>query len=238
MNGVGACGQPGCPVPHPDWSLVRRLRTTVWPADTPLRRGHKRTHPDPTALVPSVGDTRFAPLPGVSHVYLATTACAALLESALHDAQPPAPRVRPAQLVLWNESAVALAQDVRLVDLRDAELERLAIPREALVSTQAAHYPCTRIWAHQLHGRTIGGHPTHGLLWHSRQHELHARALAGRPALHDLLQAIPAEVAVLWAPPAPAPPLRAAAGGLGPLDSGPGLDYLLDLSAVLDITVL
>ncbi len=27
--------QPGCPVPHPDWSLARRLRTTVWPTGMP-----------------------------------------------------------------------------------------------------------------------------------------------------------------------------------------------------------
>jgi hypothetical protein len=122
-----------------------------------------------------VGATRFAPLQAASHIYVATTSFAALLESALHDAAPPEPQLPQAVLALWAEASVALREDVRLIDLRDTELARLGIAREALVSTSAAHYGCTRAWANHLRGRVIGGQPTHGLLWHSRQAELHGR---------------------------------------------------------------
>ena len=86
---------------------------------------------------------------------------------------------------------------MRLIDLRDPRLDRLGIPRSSLPATSAAHYPCTRRWAQALHDRRVGGQPTHGLTWHSRQAELHARAMADRPALRELLDTHPAEVASL-----------------------------------------
>jgi hypothetical protein len=52
------------------------------PAGTVLHRGARQVHPHTTALVPGVGNTRFAPLEGVAHTYVATTAFAALLEAA------------------------------------------------------------------------------------------------------------------------------------------------------------
>lgn len=216
----------------------RRLRTAVWEAGTELHRGHKRTHPDPAALVPGTGDTRFAPLAGTAHVYLATTSFAVLLESALHDAAPPAPQVPAAVLSLWREARVALRHPIRLIDLRDAELERLGIERSALTATSAAHYPCTRAWAAKLHGRAMGGQRTHGLVWHSRQAELHAQAMANRPAVADLLDHHPAEVAVVWSPPAPEALLTAGIGGLGPLGTGTGRDYVADLTALLGIVTM
>jgi hypothetical protein len=91
------------------------------------------------------------------------------------------------------------------------------------------------VWANRLHDRHIGGHQTHGLVWHSRQLELHARAAEQRPALTELLDEHPAEVAVLWSPPAPAPLLEASDGGLGPLDSGEGRTYVDDVIALLQI---
>lgn len=209
-----------------------------WEAGAEAHRGHKRTHPDPSALVPGVGDTRFAPLAGSSHVYLATTSFAALLETAFHDAAPPAPQVPAAILSLWCEARVALAHAVRLIDLRDAELEGLGVERSALTATSAAHYPCTRAWAAKLQGRTIGGQRTHGLVWHSRQAELHTQAMASRPAVADLLDHHPAEVAVVWSPPAPAPLLADATGGLGPLDTGAGRAYVADLTALLGIVTM
>jgi hypothetical protein len=236
------CGRPDCPVPAR--APGRALRSLVWPAGTRLRRGHKRAHPDPADLVPGTGDTRFAPLvPAgadgpVRHVYVAETTFAALLESALHDAAPPAPRVRAATLGHWMESEVSLAADVRLIDLRDHELARLGIAREQLVATDAVHYRCTRAWARRLHGRAVGGRPTHGLVWQSRQTELHARALDDRPALRDLVALHPADVAVLWAPPAPGAVLVEHPGGLGPLDTGPGYEYVTNLTAELGIVVM
>ena len=88
---VGRCGDPDCPIPEPTPQVLRRLTTVVVPAGRVLRRGHTVDHADPATLVPGHGDTRFAPLDGVTHAYLATTSFAALLESALHEAAPPAP---------------------------------------------------------------------------------------------------------------------------------------------------
>jgi hypothetical protein len=233
------CGRDDCPVPA---TRPPGLRTVVLPAGTHLRRGHPRTHPDPTELVPGRGDTRFAPLVDdagdrVSHVYLAQTTFAALLESVLHDAAPPSPRVRRATLERWAEAGVVLTCDVRLLDLRDTELERHGIAREQLVSTDAIHYRCTRAWAGPLRGRSVGGHQTHGLIWQSRQRELHAAALDARPALRDLVSLHPADVAVLWSPPAP-DTLLDRGEGLGPLHTGAGLRYLLDLTSELGILVM
>lgn len=171
-------------------------------------------------------------------MYVAETSFAALLESALHDATPPAPRVRSATLAHWVESQVELTADVRLIDLRDVELDRLGIGRHQLVATGAVHYPCTRAWARRLHGRAIGGQPTHGLVWQSRQAELHARALDHRPALRDLVSMHPVDVAVLWSPPAPAGLLAPGPDGLGPLDVGAGRAYVADLAAELGITLM
>ena len=103
------------------------------------------------------------------------------------------------------------------------------------MTTSAAHYPCTRVWARALRGRRVGGHDTHGLVWHSRQAELHARAMQHRPALQELIDEHPAEVAVLWLPPAVASPLRATGEGMGPLDRGEGERYVTDLVALLGI---
>ncbi len=214
-----ARGLPG-PLPHPD--LLHQLRATTLAAGTVLHRGVTGAHPDPAGLVPATGDTRFAPLAGVEHADVATTRFAAFLEAAFHEAAPPSPRIYQAQLARWVERAVTLTHSVHLVDLRDVELARIGIERSQLVTTTAAHYPCTRAWAQALRGRTHDGHVVCGARWDSRQRELHARALGHRPALADLVDGHPAEVAVLWSPPSPTPVLAAAEGGLGALDRGPG----------------
>jgi len=56
-----------------------------------------------------------------------------------------------------------------------------------------------------------------------------------RPALQELIDEHPAEVAVLWLPPAVASPLRATGEGMGPLDRGEGERYVTDLVALLGI---
>ena len=55
-----------------------------------------------------------------------------------------------------------LTQNVRLVDLRDGGLFRLAIARAALVATSPQHYPCTRIWADACQRLTVGGQSVDG----------------------------------------------------------------------------
>jgi hypothetical protein len=216
----------------------RTLRTVVWPPGTRLRRGHKVEHP-PDALVPGQGDTRFAPHDDTSHVYVAATTFAALLESALHDAGTETPpRIHRAQLALWAEAEVALREEVRLIDLRDEALDRVGLDREALVTTSPTHYACTRRWAAPLVGHHVGGRPVHGLLWHSRQAELRARAIAHRPALHEVIAQHPTEVAALWSPPAPDPLLRDTGDGRGPLAVGEGAAYVADMASFLEIPVL
>lgn len=126
-----------------------------------------------------------------------------------------------------GDAAAAWSQDL-------APRQRAGVDRSALVATSAAHYPCTRVWARALHERRVG-YDTHGLVWHSRQAELHAPAMEHRPALHELIDSHPAEVAVLWSPPAPARLLGATSEGLGPLDRGEGERYVTDLIALLGI---
>jgi hypothetical protein len=83
----------------------------------------------------------------------------------------------------------------RLIDLRDPALTDLGLERLQLVSTTAAHYPCTRQWAKALHSRKIGSVKPAGLLWNSRVAEL---AKVGSPLLADLLPGAPEEVVVLF----------------------------------------
>jgi hypothetical protein len=237
VSSVADCGLAHCPVPHPDEVDLRSLRTAVWDAGTLRHRGHKTNHPDPAALVPGVGATRFAPLPGVEHVYLAGKRLPALLESAFHDVVPGWARLPVAVLAQWRESQVRLEVPVRLIDLRDDELDRLGLGRNQLVATTPTHYACTRAWAQHLHNRRVGGQQTHGLVWHSRQLELQTHAMTDRPAVRELLEAHPAEVAVVWSPPADQPLLQPTGIGLGPLDQGDGERYITDLAALLDIVV-
>lgn len=237
MSPVGLCGLGHCPVPEPDPRILRGLRTEILTAGTVLHRGVKQAHPDTAGLVPGRGDTRFAPLDGVSHAYVATTAFAALLESAFHEAAPPDRRIYQAQVDAWLEGCVELTAALRFVSLRDDDLARLGLDRAQLVATDAVHYPCTRAWARAMHGRSIGGQPTYGLLWESRQAELHAAALADRPALAELVTELPATVAVIWSPPAATDVLAPTAGGLGPLNGPDAAEYVDDLIATLGIVV-
>lgn len=156
------CGRPDCPVPLRPPS--RGLRSVVWEASTRLRRGYKRSYVDPAELVPGRGDTRFAPLNDTAPAYVAATTLATLLESAFHNAAPPNPQIPQAVVQLWAEAEVELTRSIRLIDLRDREVERLGVARSALVATSAAHYPCTRDLGSQLQGRSIGGQNTHGLV--------------------------------------------------------------------------
>ncbi len=200
------CGQPHCPVASPTPQLLRRVRTVVEPAGTRLVRGVRNRHP-PDELVPGVGDTRFAPLDDTSHTYLSASRTAALLESALHEATPPTPTLLIAELSRWDVVDVRLTERLRLADLRDLELARLGVGRDQLVTTSAAHYPCTRRWGNTLQGRTIGGEMLAGAVWHSRQADLHAAAQTGGLAA-DLLVHRTVEVMVLWSPPASRRPIE------------------------------
>lgn len=231
------CGDPaGCPVPAPDGFDLRRLSSVVLPERTPLRRGHKRRYagdqlfPASSELPGPAGMTRFAPVPGVAHAYVARREVAALLESVLHDAVPGVPRIRWPQLAHWSLSHVTLRRDTRLIDLRDRALGTLGLERDQLLATDPAHYPCTRAWADRLHGRHIGGRPTSGVIWHSRQAELHADQ-GVRPILADVLVGEQAEVAVLWSAGGRSPLVLEA--GPWDLDDGRGHELIRDVANLL-----
>lgn len=236
MTAPGCADPDGCPVPAPDDLDLRRLTSMVLPAGTPLRRGHKSRYPAhepaPAAhdLPEPTGMTRFAPVPGAPHAYVARREIAALLETALHDVVPDTPRIRWPQLVHWSLSHVTLRADTRLIDLRDPALGDLGLERRQLVATDPGHYPCTRAWTDLLHGRHVGGRPTHGLIWHSRQAEIHADQ-GIRPLLADVLVGEQAEVAILW-PTAGRVSLDRNAGPWE-LGHGRGLELVRDLANLL-----
>ena len=64
---------------------------------------------------------------------MATSKIGALLESALHEASAPFPRIQIPALHRYSESVVELRHDLRLFDLRDPQPGRLGIEREQLV---------------------------------------------------------------------------------------------------------
>ncbi len=236
MTSAGCADPAGCPVPGPDDVDLRRLTSVILPAGTSLRRGHKRHHPpdEPVparSVLPSpVRMSRFAPVVATAHVYVARREIAALLESALHDVVPGHPRVRWPQLGHWAISHVRLRREVRLIDLRDDALARLGLERHQLVATDPGHYPCTRAWADRLHGRHVGGQPTAGILWHSRQAEVHADQ-GVRPLLADVLAGEQSEVAVVWTDGARR--LLEVTGGPWPLAEGRGLEVVRDVANLL-----
>jgi hypothetical protein len=234
---VPGCAAPeGCPVPDPDEVDLRRLSSVVLRAGAPLRRGHKSRYgadepvPAATHLPPPVRMSRFAPVLGQSHAYVARREIAALLESAFHSLTPDLPRISWPHLSEWSLSHVRLRRDVRLIDLRDPVLAELGLARGQLVATDPGHYPCTRTWAARLHGRHIGGKATFGLLWHSRQAEVHVEQ-GVRPLMADVLVGEQAEVAVLW--PAAGQRLLTTDGGPWGLSTGHGLELVRDLANLL-----
>ncbi len=240
------CGDPTrCPVPDPvGHPNLNRLRTVAWGAGTVLHRGHRRTRAA-TALTPGLGDTRFAPLAGIAHAYVSSRLTVALLESVLHHLSGPDPTIYLAELTSWVASQVATRHRLRLIDLRDPALADLGLSREQLADTDPAHYPCTRQWADHLHGRRIGGHPTHGFVWHSRQADLHRRSQptteTGAPLtlVGDLLHHDAVEVAVIHAPEAPTDALSAVGTPVAMVDpSGRPARIIVELSALLGAPIL
>lgn len=230
------CGRADCPVAPLDKRRLGKIKATTLPAGTKVYRGVRSPH-SPTSMVPGVGDSRFAPLPDTSHVYVSRTATAALLESALHHLSGPQPTIWRVELERWSLGHTALATEARLADLRDPALTRLGIERTELVDTQPVHYACTREWAAELQHHMIDREPIDGILWNSRQADIHARANKFG-LLGDLLTHRQIEVAVLWSPHGPARPFKARGASIRPLVTEEGVDQLmLELSALLQVPI-
>ena len=106
-------------------------------------------------------------------IYLAEDKKSALLETVFHDVHHTSSRtVYEKDLVGQLLAYVVVPRRAILGDLRNAELGRLNIERNQVVSSSAEHYPCTRRLAAQAVSKTHGGQHIQGLIWHSRQAEL------------------------------------------------------------------
>lgn len=185
-----------------------------------------------TALVPGVGETRFAPLPATSHAYVGFTKTVALLESALHNAAGSSPVIFVSQLRDWTVHQLELTQDVRVADLRDDQLSRLALTRDQLVDTTARHYPCTRQWAAALQAPATGASGYAGAVWHSRQAQLFAQQDPDS-LMADVLRHVAAEVAVLWSPLGPTAPFTATGASISLVEHGQPTRFLQELAYLI-----
>jgi len=135
------------------------------------------------------GSARFSPLTSpdgspIGHLYLGSTAVAALLETAFHEVGPGRTNQidEGADLAGWHLRSVEVTRVLRLADLRDGALDGLAIRREQLVATSQAHYPCTREWAERMRS---SGRRVDGLIWQSRLVEVASERSPLMKAIED-----------------------------------------------------
>ncbi len=169
MTDSRPCGRADCPIVDPSSIDRRRLRTIVWPPGTERFRGSRTDHAGAPWVPEGLGDGRFSPLPGRPHAYVAEQRSAAILESVLHEASGPNPRIYAAQLARHSVTRLRFRRLVHLVDLRDPALADLGIEPTELTDALPLHYACTR----QVAERLIGSKGTHGFVWTSRQGRLH-----------------------------------------------------------------
>ena len=235
MTAPGCTFPAACPVPDVDTVDLRRLRLTHLTAGEGWFQVHDRAYPPPAFNTSGHGDTRFAPLAGAGHAYIARRQTVALLETVFHDVHELADRIIFTATALQGRqlSQVDIAVRLPLIDLRDPELTRLGIDR-GLVASSRAHYSCTRQWADTLIRRKPGGVQSAGWIWNSRVAEL---AQADTPVLNDLLEAPASEVAVLYDLHTPAGVLTTTAPLLHDLTSGNGWLLVADVAELLDAEI-
>lgn len=171
-----------CPVPAPSPAQIAGLRLTCLSPGTEFYRVYEvRFGYD--GFNPGAGDTRFAPVTSagmrIPTLYGGEDEAVALLESVFHDVHQ-----RSSDRIIYSSHLRARGLvhlrtpvEIFLVDLRDEALSTIGLTRDALLSTSAAHYTCTRQWAEALYAATFTEGPAAGLLWHSRQAELLAPAV-------------------------------------------------------------
>ena len=225
------CGRADCPIVEPGSIDRRSLRTHHLDAGTEWFRVARTVHQAQPFAPPGSGNGRFSPLDGRGHCYIAAQRSASLLESALHEASGPNPRIYAAALQAFSISRVRLRRPVRLVDLRDDALAKLGASRDQLTGAGGLHYPCTQAVAQHL----VGSKSSIGFVWTSRQGALHAErnpdGLASEVLRHDSL-----DVAVLYSPDG--------AGMVEMVDSSPLVTaagpsrFVLELANLLRIAIL
>lgn len=218
-----------CPVPDPNEVDLRGLRLAHLQAADRLHRVHEQAFAATTFNRSGGGTTRFGPLVGTGHVYLAASRTVALLETVFHDVHHQVPRIvyEATDLTGWQLTEIRLTAEVGLLDLRDPQLERFGIGRDQLVATTPAHYPCTRHWAQVLADRRPGGATPAGMLWNSRVAEL---ATADSVLLDDLLDGPNAQICVLYDTNLPTDLLQAAGPTFNDLSDGQGRLLVEDIA--------
>ena len=182
------CPDPiNCPVPSPGEFDLRRLRTRRMDSDTHFFSAYRLKHKD-QLFNPGRGDSCFAPLSDgtdgfVPTLYGAMTRTTALLESVFHDVHTTGRRqISRYRLAGWGLAELSRREPLQLVTSPSKDWStwgssaQMGMRRgERLVSTTAAHYPCTRQWSERVHARGhIGRTLPHGIGWHSRIAELAA----------------------------------------------------------------
>jgi len=166
-----------------------------WPAGSERFRAAQLRYAHTVFTPEGLGRGRFSPLAARSHTYVAEQRSAALLESVLHEANGPNPRIYRAQLTKHGLVRVRFSAEVVLLDLRDDALAALGIEPGALTDAPAIHYDCTR----QVAAHLAGAKASHGSVWTSRQGRMHAErnndGLASEVLQHQRL-----DVAVVYRP--------------------------------------
>ena len=203
MTAPGCPFPAGCPVPSPSEVDLRHLRTARLEPGQGYYTSSWATYWPALFNASGRGNSRFSPLTAdgavVPTLYGAQSQTAALLETVFHDVHAssgPRRLITHGNLTGRNLVDFELLDTLVLWDLRDGALESLGLQRSQLVSTTAAHYPCTRQWAEVLHARKGRGRAQPaGLLWGSRVAEL---AGGDSVLLADLLPGRPAEVFMLF----------------------------------------
>lgn len=144
-----------------------------YPAGLVLHRAHLREYAG-NSFNPCQGPpTRFAPIKDrygncVPSLYAGSSVAAAIYETVFHDIPAGASRktVPLGQVTARLHSALVLGRVLRLVNLREPDLNRWGLRREELVGSPPTHYSATAAWAQAVH-HGFGG--VHGLVWTSNQ---------------------------------------------------------------------
>ncbi|MFK8022703.1 MAG: RES domain-containing protein [Ilumatobacter sp.] len=225
------CGRVDCPIVDPGDIDRRSLRLdTIAAGATRFRVA--RTEFGTRVFAPlGVGNRRFSPLEGRGHTYVAEQRSAAVLESALHEAAGPNPRIYAATLAAFGLYRLHFDSELRLIDLRDSALIDLGLDRSQLTGADPMHYACTRRVAEAL----AGTKRTAGVVWTSRQGALHAErnpdGLASEVLRHQSL-----DVAVLYEPDTPG---NVTVTGPEPLVvAGSPTRFVVELANLLRIAIL
>jgi hypothetical protein len=156
--------------PPDPFDLECELET--WEAARPIIRVHHSAF-GATEFNPGKGEGRFHPIVdrgmAVPTLYGSSTFLGAVSET-LFRAIPvagPERNIRPEALLPMVACTLLPRRTLRLIQLREAGLERLGVTRAELIESKSEEYAVTRAWATALHAAVPDAD---GLLWMSRQH--------------------------------------------------------------------